>query len=323
MACSSVRQAARLVKRLQCQVDVSCVLDQQIRAVAWANVQNNAVRQTDRLTQWVHLQLQGLELMSSSFAMDPQQIKHITEQIDAQGFSQISGALDAHALQLLRAYTQAQAKLYGGEYFAHHGEQLLSQSPLSLLWESADFQRLLANLYRSATGVESNSQQIFPVLRCVQGNQGRRESNCFHFDASLVTVLVPIFIPTEGDDRGDLMLFPNLRKVRRNAVFNAIEKALVQNAVTRKLMVMAIERSWLKPETLTLNPGDIYVFWGYRSLHANKPCGPDVTRATAIFHFGDPHAGSLTTRMILHINQRRARRASRKAGSSSSEATPG
>jgi hypothetical protein len=255
--------------------------------------------------------------------MDPLRIQQIAEQIDAQGFSQLSGALEPSELQLLRAYTDTQAALHQGEYFAHHGENFLSKSPLAALWESADFQRLLASLYRSATGNESASQQIFPVLRCVQGNQGRRESNCFHFDASLVTVLVPIFIPAEGEERGDLMLFPNLRKVRRNAVFNAIEKALVQNAVTRRLMVMAIERGWIKPETLTLKPGDIYVFWGYRTLHANKPCGPQVTRATAIFHFGDPHAGSLTTRLILRINQRRALRASRKAGSGPSEVTPG
>lgn len=261
--------------------------------------------------------------MPSSFAMDPQRIKQITEQIDAQGFSQISGALDANELQLIRAYTETQAGLHQGEYFAHHGEKLLSQSPLASLWDSADFRQMLASLYHSATGVESASLQIFPVLRCVQGNQGRRESNCFHFDASLVTVLVPVFIPTEGDERGDLMLFPNLRNVRRNAIFNAIEKALVQNPFSRKLLVMAIERGWLKPETLTLKPGDIYVFWGYRTLHANKPCGPNVTRATAIFHFGDPHAGSLTTRLILQINQRRARRASRKAGNRSSEVTPG
>lgn len=261
--------------------------------------------------------------MPSSFSMDPLRIKQIAEQIDAQGFSQISGALNPEELQRLRAYTEAQATLHRGEYFAHHGEKLLVQSPLSSLWESADFQHMLADLYRSATGAASASQQIFPVLRCVQGNQGRRESNRFHFDASLVTVLIPVFIPTEGDERGDLMLFPNLRKVRRNAVFNAIEKALVQNAFTRKLLVMAIERGWVKAEILTLNPGDIYVFWGYRTLHANKPCGPKVTRATAIFHFGDPHAGSLTTRLILQINQRRARRASRKAGSGPSEATPG
>jgi hypothetical protein len=255
--------------------------------------------------------------------MDQPQIKQIAEQIDAQGFSQISGALDANDLQLVRTYTEAQAKLHRGEYFAHHGEQLLSQSPLRSLWESADFQQMLASLYRSATGMDPASPKIFPVLRCVQGNQGRRESNCFHFDASLVTVLVPVFIPVEGDERGDLMLFPNLRKVRHNAVFNAVEKALVQNAFSRKLLVMAIQRGWLKPETLTLKPGDIYVFWGYRTLHANKPCGPEITRATAIFHFGDPHAGSLTTRLILHINQRRARRASIKAGTAPTEVTPG
>jgi hypothetical protein len=312
-----------LVGRLQCVIKVSCVLDQRIRAVAWESGQNNKDSQTISLPHRVSTSNQGIELMPSSFAMDSLRIKQIAEQIDARGFARLNGALNSQELRSLRTYTEAQAALHKGEYFAHHGETLLGQSPLAALWESEDFQRMLASLYRSATGKESTSQEIFPVLRCVQGNQGRRESNCFHFDASLVTVLVPIFIPAKGEERGDLMLFPNVRGVRRNAVLNAVEKALVQNAFTRKLMVMAINRGWLKPETLTLKPGDIYVFWGYRTLHANKTCGPKVTRATAIFHFGDPHAGSLTTRLILQINQRRARRASRKAGLGPSEVAPG
>ena len=33
------------------------------------------------------------------------------------------------------------------------------------------------------------------VMRCVQGQTGRKESNCYHFDASLVTALLPVEIP--------------------------------------------------------------------------------------------------------------------------------
>ena len=32
-------------------------------------------------------------------------------------------------------------------------------------------------------------------MRCVQGQTGRKESNCYHFDASLVTALLPVEIP--------------------------------------------------------------------------------------------------------------------------------
>jgi len=147
-------------------------------------------------------------------------------------------------------------------------------------------------------------------MRCVQGQTGRKESNCFHYDASLVTALLPVEIPQEGDQRGDLLVFPNLRKLRKYVLVNVLEKALLQNKLSRKLISRAIGLGLLKPQRLQLVPGNLYLFWGYRSLHANEPCDPAQLRATAIFHYGDPHAGSLMTRLILRNNQRRARRAS-------------
>lgn len=261
--------------------------------------------------------------MPTSFDIPPPMIKRMADEMDASGFTRLPGVLDAAQLQDLRRYTEAQAQLHQGEYFAYHGEASLTGCPLAALWENPNFQQMLANLYQQAFGAPAASSKIYPVLRCVQGNQGQRESNSFHFDASLVTVLVPIFIPAEGQQRGDLMLFPNLRKTHRNVLINVLQKAFVQNGLIRRLMVMAISKGWLTPTTLPLQPGDIYVFWGYRTLHANQACSPDVTRATAIFHYGDPHAGSLSTRLILQINQRRARRASDKSGPRPSQSTPG
>jgi hypothetical protein len=261
--------------------------------------------------------------MPLSFDMDEQQVKQLANEIDINGFAKLSGAISATDLEQLRAYTDLHAGQHPGEYFAYHGEQALAGSLLVNLWADPTFKALMARLYQRASGERAHSDRIFPVLRCVQGNQGKRESNCFHFDASLVTALVPIFIPQEGEERGDLVLFPNLRGVRSNVLFNVIEKALLQNRFSRKLMILAIERGWLKPDTLQLEPGNIYFFWGYRSLHANRPVGPDLKRATALFHFGDPHNGSLATRLILKFNQRRARAVSRKTGNQPPESTPG
>jgi hypothetical protein len=122
-------------------------------------------------------------------------------------------------------------------------------------------------------------------------------------------MLVPIFTPLEGAQRGDLLMFPNLRKVRGSVLFNIVEKALLQNKLSRRLLSWCIQRHWLKPTTLRIVPGNVYLFWGYRSLHANEPCSPQFRRATALLHYGDPHAGSLATRLILKLNQHRARKA--------------
>ncbi len=233
----------------------------------------------------------------------------IVNEINNKGSSCISNFLSPEQLESLTKTVEAQGKKHEGRYFAHHGGAEIEQSLLGALGASAEFRTLLESVYRAGAGKDAYSTDILPVLRCVQGPSGRRESNCFHYDASLVTALLPIEIPKDGSDRGDLILFPNLRRIRSNVLFNVLEKALLQNALGRKLINATIRRRILRPEKLQLVPGNLYLFWGYRTLHANEPCDPSQRRATAIFHYGDPHAGSFATRMILKLNQRRARRA--------------
>jgi hypothetical protein len=33
-------------------------------------------------------------------------------------------------------------------------------------------------------------------------------------------------------------------------------------------------------------------------VHTNMPCDPDKVRATALFHFGDPHSDSRLKRLL-------------------------
>ncbi|MCD5985776.1 hypothetical protein KDX39_23605 [Pseudomonas sp. CDFA 610] len=248
-----------------------------------------------------------------------QPVQNLAQDMDTRGFTTLKNVLNETDLEQLRAFTDRQASQHPGEYFAYHGETALSESLLASLWSTPELKHLLGQLYKHGAQRQSISDQIFPVLRCVQGEQGLRESNRFHYDASLVTALIPIYIPTEGEECGDLMLFPNLRNVRQHIALNIIEKLLLQNPLTRWVMCIAIRRGWLKPEVLKLQPGDIYLFWGYRTLHANQACSPGLKRATAIFHFGDPHSGGRVTRLILDHTQQRAARVSAQTGSSPPE----
>lgn len=234
----------------------------------------------------------------------------IARDINQNGYACIPGYLNNLQLTQLREQVHEQARQHHGEYFAHHDGEQVAGSLLATLSSAPEFQSLLDDVYQLGAGEEAPSKRIYLVMRCVQGQTGRKESNCFHYDASLVTALLPVEIPQDGDQRGDLLLFPNLRKLRKYVLVNVLEKALLQNKLSRKLISRAIGLGLLKPQRLQLVPGNLYLFWGYRSLHANEPCDPAQLRATAIFHYGDPHAGSLMTRMILRHNQRRARRAS-------------
>lgn len=238
----------------------------------------------------------------------------IASEIDKNGFSSITGYIDDLLLTQLRTQLSVEASKHCGGYFSYHGAGAFTGTSLGDLGISSQLQTLLEGIHRHGAGKAPHSKQIFQVLRCVQGATGLKESNYFHFDATLLTALVPIEIPQEGDARGDLILFPNLRRVQSSVLLNVLEKALLQNALSRRILTAAIRLRWLKPRRLQLVPGNIYFFWGYRTLHANEPCHPTCRRATALFHYGDPHAGSLTTRLILKLNQRRARRSSANDG---------
>lgn len=256
--------------------------------------------------------------MSHLFNLDENTSNRLAADMNEQGYAVLENALAPYVLEELRAYVDDQAARHNRQYFAYHGNAPLVGSRLAATAMSSEFRQHLVRLHEQGQGHAAPSDQVFPVLRCVQGHSGLKESNAFHFDATLLTMLVPIFIPDQGKDRGDLVLFPNLRKVRRSVLFNAAEKVVYQNPLCRRLMGWCIERGWLKPLLLRMKPGNVYFFWGYRSLHANQPCDPAHRRATALFHYGDPHAGSLTTRMILRLNQHRARRAVARSKSQAS-----
>lgn len=234
----------------------------------------------------------------------------IIHQMNTRGSSCITNFLTSEQLSALRERVELDASKHNGQYFAHHGGDAIESSLIGVLGASPEFRAMLEYIYHAGAGKAVYNGEILKVLRCVQGDSGLRESNCFHYDASLVTVLLPIEIPQRGTVRGDLIMFPNLRHVRSSVLTNVLEKALLQNKLSRKLISAAIRHDLLQPLKLQLIPGNLYLFWGYRTLHANEPCDPASRRATAIFHYGDPHAGSLTTRLILKLNQRRAARAS-------------
>ncbi len=246
--------------------------------------------------------------MSTLIHIDEATSARLVDEMNRQGHATLENALSADALNDLRAYVDQQALRHHHQYFAYHGYSALAGSALAALGKSPEFRAMLARMHVQGTGHAASSEEIFPVLRCVQGGTGRKESNAFHYDATLLTMLIPIFTPQEGEERGDLILFANLRRVRRWVLVNVLEKSVFQNALCRKLISTCIDRGLLKPQTLRIIPGHIYFFWGYRSLHANQPCDPAFRRATALFHFGDPHAGSPVTRLILKLNQHRARK---------------
>jgi hypothetical protein len=193
---------------------------------------------------------------------------------------------------------RAEPKNHDGRYFSYRGSAPGAGAILERLGHSREFRSIFERVFERGLGRPPSSDALFQVLRCLKGDSGQKESFRYHFDAYVVTALVPIEIPTEGRWHGDLLMYPNIRQVCSSVVVNLLEKVLVQNRGAQRFLAASVVQRIFPPRKLRMTPGNVYIFWGYRSLHANEPCDPDKLRATALFHFGDPHVDSRLTRFI-------------------------
>ena len=138
-------------------------------------------------------------------------------------------------------------------------------------------------------------------LRVINGPDPRNRPLWFHYDASVLTVVVPIDIPTGVPGAcGELILYPNNRPFRRTALANVLEKSVVQSDAVRSR-----GRLLGRPfDVIALRPGQAYIFCGYRGYHATLPVAPGMRRVTLILHYRDVHAGSRLIRGAKALRRR-------------------
>jgi hypothetical protein len=216
------------------------------------------------------------------------QILQLVDQLDSVGFASIPNYVHADDLARMRQFIGAAMKKSGNEYIGFGGPEEVAGSGLEDFYVSPAFSGLIKRVYEQGTGRRAPEQELYHVLRCLCGKTGQKHAWMFHYDSYVVTALIPIQIPTDGQT-GDLLMFPNTRSIRPAYLFNALDKVLLDNALTQKLLRASVEKRRLKPVRIRMQPGNLYLFWGYRTIHTNEPCDVDQVRATALFHFANPH----------------------------------
>lgn len=217
----------------------------------------------------------------------------LAAELDETGFVCIEDAIDPAWIARAQAYVHSLVEQKGKRYFAMNWLSRNPGTPPQELTDDPHMRRLMETLAQIGCPKARLDKEIFTALRVVAGRTGDERSLLYHYDKHVITALAPILIP-EGPKRraGELVVFPNRRSYRRFTLFNIIEKAIVQNKwyrnrVTRKLA--AGDPANIK----YLKPGNLYLFWGYRTYHSNFPVAGDMVRATMLLHHGDPHPASL------------------------------
>ena len=217
-----------------------------------------------------------------------EQIASLVAEINTKGFGSLPNYIAPDDLKRMQGFVDNAIEKSNHEYVGFNGPAAVSGSGLEELAASPVFQNLIKRVYERGTGQKPPEQEFYQVLRCLSGETGQKNSLIFHYDSYVVTALIPIRIPDSGQP-GDLVMLPNLRNVRKAYLFNAIDKVLLDNPVTQAVLRKTSAAGKLPLTHVKMTPGNIYFFWGYRSVHTNQPCDPDKVRATALFHYANPH----------------------------------
>lgn len=234
-----------------------------------------------------------------NFIANDQNLDQLARRLDTEGIVCVEGAVPPESLQRWRDQLDQLIEKQGFRYFSIIQPWKERGSAYEELAADANLRALLTGLTTRGCSNHKAEGDIFNVLRVIAGPNGKQKSFMFHYDASVVTMLIPLQIP-EGkpEDAGDLIAWPNRRPIRGSSVANAFDKLLIQNPLSRWWWSRRITGRPDDRNIHRLTPGNIYLFWGYRTLHANLGCKSNTLRATLLFHHGDPHQGSLVTRAI-------------------------
>lgn len=213
----------------------------------------------------------------------------IADDLNQTGVVCLERVIPADWLERAKNHASSLLVANGGRDLTVRGLSDELDSPAYELIADENFKQLLDELTLGACpeGV-ADGEEIYSVLRVVAGSKPVDEPLYFHYDASVVTVIVPICMPQNGG--GELVLFPNRRPIRRSVGLNIIEKLVTQNGFYRARFARRLENQDQQDKCVVgLEQGNAYLFWGYRTYHAPLPPPPGELRVTLCLHYGQPH----------------------------------
>ena len=233
----------------------------------------------------------------------------LADRLDTEGVVRIRDAFSEEWLGALRLSVTDHVAGYGDGDFLIAQPGLDVGSPAHQLVSDPTLQQLFGETARLRWPTADTAQPIKSGIP-VRAGTGRSVSpNQFHYDATVLTMLVPVFIPqTAVGSGGELVAVANKRPFRRSVGAHLADLLLTYNSAYRHVVA---KRACESPDdyVVDLEPGDAYVFWGYRTYHGNLHCAPGQLRATLVLQYADVHADTPTLRALWRFG--RSRRALR------------
>ena len=211
------------------------------------------------------------------------QFQKIAEELNTYGLVVISDFFSPSDLERARIEVQEKISEFNNRSVSLVGNPRIVGSEFDR--HSQRIETLFRNIGLFEPACQNVNDDLLEVVRIIAGDQvSASQNHAYHFDSHVLTALFPIMIPNDLVDNGDLVLWPNIRSAHGGFIINALQKAVAQNPFARWIFSKESIRNAVGARSIALKPGNLYIFWGYRSYHGNLPISKDKVRATALYH---------------------------------------
>jgi len=178
-----------------------------------------------------------------------------------------------------------------------------SYSLLKMLNINDDFNSILYNIAKSEFNYKGKASNTYIVTRLVRSGD-MSESYRGHFDSHLFTLIIPVNIPIDKNNRGsgELVFFPKIRKHPKYEITNILIKIFFKLFSTKiSYNLLNLYANNIENDFSDYSP---LLFLGNTTFHLNKELYGKEHRVTILMHFFDPSPSFSISSFIRKLRNR-------------------
>jgi len=228
---------------------------------------------------------------------DPRSLaRRVKPELDTRGFAMLPGFFTPAALEVMRetAYQRREYCVGSEKRKPLIGAEL--QGTVFYQIAKSDWVQALSNPILRPFGYQVDKDDVYPAVGILQGSNSQDAVYDFHFDATCLTLAVPVIMPDASRPlHGSFRIWPNVRQFSTSWLKN-------------KFYWRVMRTTWLRDRfrnfTVDFHPGNLYLFYGFRSWHGVDTLDETSLRVNCLINVGGPFFHQTKKKPLLRPSER-------------------
>jgi hypothetical protein len=228
---------------------------------------------------------------------DPRALARIVKHdLDAHGVAMLQDFFTPKALEVMRQTADERYEYCLGSEVRKPliGEDLLSTVFFQIA--KSDWVQAISNPILRPFGYRVDKDDVYCAMNILHGAKSRDGIYGYHFDATLLTLAVPVVIPDPTSERrGSFRIWPNVRR---------FSTGWFQEKYYWRIMRIQRLRDRFRTFTVDFRPGNLYLFYGFRSWHGVDDLDETSLRVNCLINVGGPYFHKAKGKLLLPRRER-------------------